>query len=191
MGKACGKTEPLLRLKIINQIMKGVNSDSLITVYFDIYSNILFNRIADSKELDYGRIYEGNQNYYGYIPLRSNFDNLIIDLATELIPKDYLSKNEKLICMLFSFDTEKYNKSIKKKEFSETEIVQLSKKQKAYYYDPFSYKLMLGGWMPINDPNSTFGLNPQLGVGFGFENNKFQFDISMDLRVNLNDDDLL
>lgn len=183
----CGETEPLLRLKIVTRLKNGIKSDSLIALYFDTYSYVFFNRVNYSNHLDYGKIFNGNPDYYNYIPLRSKFDTLVSNIAQEVLENKTINKDEQLICLMYSFQIDRYWKLIKKKEYRDTKIAQLNRIRLLEYKGPFSYKIKLGTWMPINDPNNTFGINPQLGIGFGFQNEKIQFDISMDFRINVND----
>lgn len=186
---SCGESEPLMRLKIINYIKNKINSDSLISVYFKNYSDILFNRISDSKELDYGKIYTENKEYYSHIPLHGYFDNLILELAESLIAEGNISKNEELICTLFSFDYEQYHKKLNKKEYKETEIAKINYERLLYYSEPFTYSLMVGSWIPLNDTKNIFGITPQLGVGFGFKGKKLEVGIGMQVRMNVNNNE--
>ncbi|HAF30972.1 MAG TPA: hypothetical protein DCG75_18190 [Bacteroidales bacterium] len=187
--KSCGETEPLMRLKIIDHIKSKLNTDSLISFYFRNYSDILFNRISDSKELDYNKIYFENKEYYSYIPLHGYFDNFILELAENFIAEGNISKNEELICTLFSFDNEQYLKKVNKKEYKETEIAKINYERLLYNSEPFTYSLMLGSWIPINDTKNIFGIIPQLGVGFGIRGNKLEVGIGMHVRININDND--
>jgi len=187
--RSCGETEPYLRLKIINKIKNGHNTDSLIQLYYSEYSYTLMNRIEDSKKPEYKKIYQSDTEFYSYIPLRGKFDSLIIELSNEMLEQKSLNKDEKLICLLFSFHIDEFWNLLKKKEYKETAIYSINQKSIDDWKGPFTYDLILGAWQPLNSTDKVIGLNPQLGVGLGIQFKKIHFNLVMLVRININDDD--
>jgi hypothetical protein len=187
--RSCGESEPYFRLKIIDKIKNGHNTDSLIQMYYSNYSYTLMNRIEDSKNSEYDKIYRSDAEFYSHIPLRGNFDSLMIHLSNEILEQKSLNKDEKLICLLFSFQSDNFWNLLKKKEFKETAIYTMNQQSVDDWKGPFTYDLILGAWQPLNSGDQVIGLNPQLGVGLGIKYNKLHFNLVMLVRINVNDDD--
>jgi hypothetical protein len=187
--RSCGESEPFFRLKIIDKIKKGYNADSLIQIYYSNYSYTLMNRIEDSKKTEYKKIYQLDTEFYSNIPLRGNLDSLLINVSKEVLENKSLSNDEKLICLLFSFQIDEFWDLLKKKEFKESGIYCLNQQSIDDWKGPFTYDLIMGAWQPLNSGDQVIGLNPQLGVGLGIKYNKLHFNLVMLVRVNVNDDD--
>lgn len=186
----CFKSEPLLRLKIIYQIQNDLEADSLILEYFNNFETNMYDRIYDSRSKNYLEIFENNTDYYNYIPLKSKFDSVIIYAAENLLKTKELSSDEQLICLLFSHQIDKYEKSIHSKHYKNALIAKKVKEEKEKYKDEdLNFLVVAGAWIPLSENKIKMGVNPQIGVMIGAPYKKFQFDLGVIFRININNKD--
>ena len=188
--KACSTSECTQRLIILKNIMDNEKSINSIRTYFEHDFHYLFkNRIKDSKRIDYGYIYYANKAYYGYVPLRHSIDSIVQKISLDLLKKERLTSDERLICIMFSGDTERFEKEIKSHKYKESFI-------KQYLFDNhrdnlnrwLSYTIYSGVFRPIST-NDVFTYSPMIGLTFSSPiSNKLIVELGMKVRININDD---
>lgn len=188
--QTCNQIEPILRLKIIYQIQNNIKMDSLILEYYNKFESKIIDRIYDSRSEHYQEIYDNDSAYYDYVPLKSNFDSTIINAAKKLLTRNNLTEDEQLICFLFGDQKYNYNKYKASNKFKKSLINQQIKKiRKENEEEEFNITVLTGAWISLNEYKKQLGTNPQIGVSMGVPVNKYQFDLSIILRINSNSKD--
>ena len=142
--KSCGKSECSQRLIILQAIINNEKSIDLIREYFENNFHYVFsNRIKDSKRSNYGYLYADNKSYFGFVPLRHTIDSITMNKSKELIESRNLSADEKLMCILFTGDIERYEKEIKKSEYKNSYIKNYVKDENLKYHNSWLFQLPL------------------------------------------------
>jgi hypothetical protein len=180
--KQCGVSECTQRLIIIEKIKNKKSSDVSIQIYFENdFQYALKNRIANSKQINYGYIYSDSKAYFGFVPLRHKIDSIVVEESLKLLKSNTLNLDERLMCIMFSGDIDGFDKAIKKHEYNESWIKKhllrnfrddkdrwLGKTLYSGLYipmsstDPFSYSPILG--LTVSSP-----LKNKLSVEFGIK----------------------
>jgi hypothetical protein len=186
---SCSISECTQRLIIIKNILDKEESKGSIRTYFENeFHLVLKYRIEDSKKINYGYIYSGYKAYYGYVPLRHSIDSIVQRISINLLKGDHLSPDEKLICIMFSGDTEKFEKEIKSHEYNESYIKQyLLRNFRDNNNSWLAYTIYTGVYRPISS-NDIFTYSPMFGLTFSSPlRNKLIVELGIKFRLNVND----
>ncbi len=187
--KSCSVSECTQRLIILKKILDKKESISAIRTYFNNDLHRVFKyRIEDSKKINYGYIYSDSKAYYGYVPLRHPIDWVVQRISMDLLKSDRLTPDEKLICIMFSGDTEKFEKEIKSHEYNKSFIKQyLLKKFRDKRNSWLAYTIYTGVFIPISS-DDIFTYSPMFGLTFSNPlRNKLIIELGMKFRLNIND----
>lgn len=209
----CGITECAQRLIVMNTIMQNKPSLEAIETYYknDFYL-VLKNRIEDTKRHDYQYIYEDNQLYYGYVPLRHSIDSIVEHHARKLLKTKSLTLDEELICTLFSGDAEKFDQTLKEideekkalasakadtiiaETIADNQQIYSQKKERNFsnwqFHDDITFGVYAGMYGPIGKGEQVIGFNPLIGLTALLPINDRLFgELSIKLRIHLNDSD--
>jgi len=188
--KDCGISEYTQRLIILKNINDKKTSAASIQTYFENnFQYVLRNRMYYSKKINYGYIYSDNKAYYGYVPLRHAIDSIMIEISMNLLKRNNLSPDEKLICIMFSSGIDFFNKEIKKQTYNESYIKKhLLKNYRDDGNNLITSTFYTGMFRPINI-NDIFSISPMLGVTISSPlNNKLIVELGIKFRMNINDD---
>ncbi len=189
--KACGISECTQRLIIIKSIINNENPIDSIKSYFENNLHyVLKNRIYDSKKPNYGYIYSDYKSYFCFVPLRHKIDSIVISKSKELLKSKNLSADEKLICLLFSFDIEQFDNEILKHNYKECYIRNYMRDEKFKYHNRWiAYTLYSGIYTPIGTER-IFNYSPIIGITFSTPlQNKIIVELGFKFRRNINDKD--
>ena len=120
---SCSISECTQRLIILKKILDNEESINSIKKYFENELHLVLKyRIEDSKKINHGYIYSASKAYYGYVPLNHPIDSIVEIISIDLLKSTRLTPDEKLICIMFSGDTEKFEREIKSHEYNESFI---------------------------------------------------------------------
>jgi hypothetical protein len=186
----CGETEFSSRFNILLKISQKINVDSeIIQYYTNEFDSKYRYRLDASKSVDFGFRYAGNEGYFGFLPLKHPLDSLLIQTAKELLlSQPDISKDEKLICLLFSGNLDNYYKELKRNKSQDRKTP--NSKINFPYDDPrynVHFTLYVGSYTNIGK-NKFFGTNPVIGISLGSPLvHKFSFDLFIKFRLNVND----
>lgn len=168
----CNRTEWLLRMEIIYKIAKKQNVDSIIGEYLEQeYYKKLYDRHLYSGFNDFGFHFSSDRKRFDYLPLRHQLDSLTKKISVQLLVRNDLSADERIICTLFAKNQEEFEEIILKNSINESKIVR--------FFDDLYLK-----WHPFGRGYVGFGIfNPagskkispmvqSLMLNFGFNINE-------------------
>ncbi len=160
----CGVSEWSQRSYIVYKILKGLNADNEIVSYFenDFYQYYI-RRLESSQAINFGYIYNEYKFYYGYLPLRHALDSAIFKSSANLLIDRKLSKDEELMCVLFSGDIERFEATINNYDNKESKIKQyfLKRKREEGEYS-IGYNLQTSVVKPFGN-QKVFNYSPEIG----------------------------
>ncbi len=164
----CGAVEPVLRLKILLDIMENSYADSNYSLYFRQYITKYKNRINASAMETYFNEYEKYKTYFDYVPLRSRFDRLTRGMARDMLPDQQRGTTAYLLALLFSDDLEAYERELKQPLYAGNPIREEQERREQVRY-PWEIDLTLyaGMWSPTGRMAQIVDRNWNLGLLLG------------------------
>ena len=182
----CGTTEPLFRLKVLNQIQGRTFSD--IWMDKEYLMNFIFlylDRIDYAKEPNAKQVYERYKIPFGYISLNSPFDDLTVVWANSLLDKADLLPVERAFCLLYSNQADAFWQMLKDQKVSGAKLQEVYNEQirKTSKMAEANFGLMTGIILPFGNLSDIVGIKPEFGIQFGVKSNKLQYDLSIILRT--------
>lgn len=182
----CGTTEPLFRLKIIQQIENKVFSEEWVNK--DYLMNFIFlyiDRLDYSKEPNAKLIYERYKISFGYISFNSPFDDLTVIWANSLLESHDLKPVERAFCLLFSNQTDAFWQMLKDKKLAGTKLQDVYEEQviKTKRMVEGNLGLLSGVILPFGNLSEYIGIKPAFGFQLGFKSNKIQYDLTFLIRA--------
>lgn len=185
----CGVSELVQRIMILRAIIDQKSSESLIATYYENEFHIVIkNRILDAKKINYGYIYSDAKAYFGFVPLRHPIDTLLAEVAKNLLKEKSLALDEKLVCLLFSLDTENYDSELNKKEYKNGFIKKYLKSEIRNTNDNWlGINFYTGMFRPIRS-GDIFSNSPMFGLTFSSPmSNKLVFELGLKVRIHIQD----
>ncbi len=180
----CGAVEPVLRLRILLDILENSYADSNYMFYMENYISKYENRIeAASGEL-YFDDYERYKVYFNYVPLRSRFDQLTRRLALDLLPDQKKGGSAYLFALLFSDNAEGFERELELPLYDGNPIKKIREKKRLKRY-PWEIDLTLyaGMWSPVGAMTQNFNRNWNLGLLLGsYMNDRTRLDYGVMLH---------
>lgn len=178
----CGLTEPLFRLKVLQQIQKKAFSEEWMNKEYLL--NFVFqyqDRLEYSKEQNSKQIYEGYKISFGYISLNSPFDDLTVVWANSLLENVNLNPIERAFCLLYSNQTDAFWTMLKDKQVLGTklqdgyaELVRKTNKK-----SETNLGIISGVFLPNGNLAQVIGAKALFGIQAGTKINKVQYDLSI------------
>lgn len=209
----CGVTECAQRLIVMNAILQNQPSLEAIETYYrnDFYL-VLKNRIIDSKSPDYQLVYEDNQLYFGYVPLRHSIDSIVEYHARKLLKTKSLTLDEELICTLFSGNAEKFDQTLKEideekkaqvpvkadtilvENISDNQQISAKQQERDFsnwrFSDEITFGVYMGMYGPAGKGEQVIGYNPLIGLTAILPiTNRLFGELGAKLRIHINDSD--
>lgn len=185
-NQSCDTSECSQRLTILKNILEKKESLNSIKKYFESELHMVFyDRVMDSRSRSYKDLYSDKKSYYGYVPLNHTTDSLTIAISRNLLKSDNLTPDEKLICILFTGDTDWFEIEAEKDEYDES------------FTKPFWIKFVrdnrlafifyAGNFRPFSS-NDVFTNSPMFGFSFSTPvKSKIIMEICLKFRLNMND----
>jgi hypothetical protein len=177
----CGKSEPILRLKILFAIKDGRFTedvyDSSIIEYLKIYKD----RLMVSQ---YMETYNNYKYYYGFVPFNSDFDKFTTTLAKTLMKDQRPNTLEYLFCKGYAENPATIFYELQKSdEYRNSKLSDYYYRQVNKYtiLPDFGWSIFTGAWIPIGNI-STVGSHPLVGFDFGFRNHQMIYNFSFYLK---------
>jgi hypothetical protein len=179
---SCGYHEATLRTIIIEELLQKQNMELAAQDYFNEgYYDIFRNRVIDAKEFNYHDFYLDNVVYYGYLPLNSPLDTMLVNRAKFLKDSTFNSIDEKLITHLFTGEISDFEILAIKKEHKNSLIGSYMRKEYRNERDQYpAFLIGTGVHFPIG-PFKTFGVSHKLTVGYS---TPFQYNWVVDFSLN-------
>ncbi len=164
----CGAVEPVLRLKILLDILEESYADSNYSLYLRQYIRKYKNRINAAAMDTYFTEYEKYKTYFNYVPLRSRFDRLTRQLARDLFPDQKEGGSPYLLTLLFSDDLDGFERALKSPLYAGNPIrEEEERRERARFPWEVDLSLYAGMWSPMGRMTQTVNRNWSLGVLLG------------------------
>jgi hypothetical protein len=182
----CGTTEPLFRLKVLQQIQNKVFSEEWMSN--ELLMNFVFlylDRLDYSKEPNAKQIYERYKISFGYISLNSAFDDLTFVWANSLLENPDLKPIERAFCLLYANQPDVFWQMLKDQKISGTKLQDVYNEQtlKTEKMLEANFGLLTGIMLPFGNLADVVGVKPEFGIQFGVKKNKVQYDMTILLRT--------
>jgi hypothetical protein len=181
----CGTTEPVFRLKVLQEIQNGKYSEEWMDKeYLMNFIFLYLDRLDYAKEPNSKLIYERYKISFGYISFNSPFDDLIVIWANSLLEWNNLLPVERAFCLLYTNQTDAFWQMLKDQKLSGTKLQDVYSEQvrKTKKMVEGNFGFMTGLMLPYGNLNDVVGVKPVFGFQFGMKRNKLQYDITMLLR---------
>lgn len=189
--RSCGVSEPLLRVKILAQIQRGLRCEGLVQKFIPEYYSEFRLRVGDYVPLD---IYDFDPERYGFVPFESPLDTWTEEWALSLIDKLPYGTDEFLACALFTGNVDRFDELLSSGDFNETLTWRMMDERSKDRWDPlFGGGLHMGYWQPVGPLTSAFGGTIELGGSLGSLINRtsgVRVEATLKLRPMVNRDGL-
>jgi len=177
----CGPSEPIIRTRILFAIRNNTFSEDMYdsTIVDDMLNYMM--RMDTSKPAG---LYSNYREYFGYVPLRGDYDKFTLSVANELLERVFYDPAELLFAELYANVLPDAAKAIQK----DTTYTNTSLRD--YYYDRVNkylkqpdvhFGFYTGIWIPF-DNASLLGNHPLIGFQIGLRSQKMIYNLSMDFR---------
>jgi len=186
---ACGYSEPIIRAAILNELLAGNNHDSLIMGYFssDLHYNYI-DRLNSPPNAQDSNYFKENAAYFTYVPVKSKFDSICNKVANQLLDSTYLTSNSRLACRFFSDSPVSFRYTLNNSIYKKTSVYKIIRTNENNHADLESkLNLYFGTWKPFGANNTTFNLNPYIGIGMGKISSGIHTDFAFKLKLLMND----
>jgi hypothetical protein len=196
----CGLTEPLFRLKVLQQIQSKTFSEEWMSKEYLMNFIFLFqDRMDYSKEQNAKQIYEIYKISFGYISLNSPFDDLTVVWASSLLETANLSPIEKAFCLLYTNKFDDFWEYLNSNQLLETKLLKAfsDEVKKTNKMIEGNFGILTGVFLPQSNLKEFIGVKPIFGFQLGAKINKVQYDLTLSFRpgkpaqpynVNFNDE---
>ncbi len=178
----CGLTEPLFRARLLLSIHNNAFSDSLLTddvlFYIINYRNRMKERALDNQ---YNQpIY---QEYYGYVPIRKEFDTFTLEAFRELKEKYPIESTEYILCEFYGGDDTKLFEKLQTDAYETSLLAKTYKERLSEVLDmtEYNFSVLAGAWIPTGKLN-VLGTHPELGFQLGWKKRKMSYDFTAAFR---------
>jgi hypothetical protein len=167
----CGLNEPVFRARSIYQIMMGdfpglLEKEDFLAqaIAFEIRHEISENQDQPTRE-EYFAVY---REYFGFIPINSNYDRRTLQKARELLPAADPDKLSYAFLLLYSGNTQDFFQLLKNGSYTSTLLSdQYSARLTSLRRKPeFNFGISSGLWIPSGDLE-IIGMKPSIGVFAG------------------------
>lgn len=182
----CGTTEPLFRLKVLQQVQSKTFSEEWMNN--ELLMNFVFlylDRLDYSKEPNAKLIYERYKISFGYISFNLPFDDLTIIWANSLLENIDLKPIERAFCLLYSNQTDAFWQMLKDKKLLGTKLQDVYEEQvrKTKRMVEGNLGLLSGVMLPFGNLSEYIGIKPAFGFQLGFKSNRIQYDLTFLIRA--------
>lgn len=181
---SCGYHEPTLRTIIMEELLQNQNMELAVQDYFNEgYYEIFRNRVTDAQEFNYHDFYLDNVVYYGYLPLNSPLDTMLINRAKFLKDSTFNSIDEKLITHLFTGEISDFEILAIKKEHKNSVIGSYMRKEYRKERDQYPALILgTGVHFPLGS-SKKLGVSHKLTIGYSTPMySKWMVDFSMNFK---------
>ncbi len=174
----CGMSEPILRTRILFSILENTFSESL---YDSTIVDYVLNYMLRMDTLITEEMYYDYQEYFGFVPIRGEYDYFTQSIADTLLKYEFYNPLELLFSEFYANVQADPVKEIQK------DTIYTNTGFKYYYYqrvDKYRFKpdfhinFFTGIWIPF-DNASLLGNHPLLGMQGGVRSQKMTYNFTM------------
>jgi hypothetical protein len=181
----CGTTEPLFRLKVLEQIQsKTFSEEWMDSKYLMDFVFLYLDRVANSKDPNCKLIYERYKITFGYISFKSPLDDLTVIWANSLLENKDLQPLGRAFCLLYTNQTDSFWQVLKDQQIPGTKLQAVYNEHtlKTKKLSELNFGLMTGVMLPFGNLSTVVGVKPEFGIQFGMKKNRLQYDMTILIR---------
>lgn len=184
----CGNTEWLRRVEVLISIIRREKSDDLILNYFiDGHDDRYRTRLKMADYEDFGLWYENSDKYFGYLPLRSELDSIVMNISNNLLNEPDLTTDERLVLLLFGGNIVQFELEMKRKSSKNSRLIQYEAKSIRESKNSYPATVLYSGIITPIGNKQIYSTSPVLGVGFSSSlQRNLVFDIILNFTINTN-----
>jgi len=178
---ACGNCEPIVRTRILLAIYRNHFSEALYDSTIIDYVLDYINRMEISATDD---TYTDYPDYFGYIPIRGDYDFFTQSIADTLLKRIFYNPAELYFSELYSNVLAKPMEEISHDSIYQNTAIKLyyDHRINKYRYKPdYHMSMMSGIWIPF-DNASLLGIHPLIGFQAGFRSKKMTYNLTLAFR---------
>jgi len=175
---ACGISEPITRTRILLSINDHAFDENIYdsTIVDDVLN---YMQRMESKTPD--DLYENYKAYFGFVPIRSEYDYFTQSLADTLLSRGFDTPLELLFCQFYANLVANPVKAI------QTDTLYMNTNFRSFYFRRVSncpaptlvnFNLFAGTWIPTGNA-SVLGIHPIIGMQGGVKLNKTTFNLTL------------
>jgi hypothetical protein len=187
----CGASEPIYRTRILLAINDHAFNE---TIYDSTMVDYVLNYMNRIEAKNPEQLYKNYQYYFGYVPIRGNYDYFTQNLADTLLLREFDNPLELFFCQLYANILPAPLKEIQK------DTIYRNTNFRSYYLNEvnkylskpdFHLGFFSGIWVPTGNA-SILGVHPQIGAQVGIKMQKMTYNLSMSFKfINTPDDYLI
>lgn len=177
----CGIKEPIVRAKIILNMLSGKMTEEVYDSTVFVYIDNFITRYYISQQDNYQNSFENYAPFYGYIPLKSNFDSTTAAIARQINTNN--NNLEELFKLLYGHDIDGFYYKLQEPEYEKLIVRnEYDKKiKKSLKLPDGHFDVSLGLFKPTNT-NNLVGNHPTLGLSGGLRYKRITYDLMFDMR---------
>jgi hypothetical protein len=175
---ACGASEPITRTRILLAINDNAFDES---VYDSTIVDDVLNYIYRMESKTPENLYSGYESYFGYVPIRGEYDYFTQSLADTLLSRGFDTPLELLFCQFYANIVSNPLKEIQTDAlYNNTDIKKyyLHRANKCLSKSGFNFNLFTGLWIPTGNA-SLLGIHPLIGIQGGVKSNKMIYNLTL------------
>jgi len=175
---ACGASEPITRTRILLAINDNAFDESIYdsTIVDDVL-NYIYRMESKTPE----NLYSGYESYFGYVPIRGEYDYFTQSLADTLLSRGFDTPLELLFCQFYANIVTNPLKAIQTETLynnSDIKTYYLNRAKKCFSKSGFNFNLFTGIWIPTGNA-SLLGNHPLIGLQGGIKSNKMTYNLTL------------
>ncbi len=163
--RECGKTEPIMRMRILHDIYLNRFQSEYYINYYEQYFNKYIYRVNTAKRITARSEYEYSKSYFDFTEIDGGFDKHTTALAIALLDKQGKESDAYLLCVLFSNDIKKFNEEAYFKCATKSPITNAIYNSQTNVYSNFRLSCGLGVWVPLGKNESYFNTSLRISLG--------------------------
>ena len=175
---ACGISEPIVRTRILLAISDNAFNENIYdsTIVDDVLN---YMQRIETTTPDY--LYKNYKSYFGFVPIRSEYDYFTQSLADTMLSKGFDTPLELLLCQFYAnIVTNPFAVILNNALYNDTDIkkyytIRTSKCLTGY---GLNMNLFAGTWIPTGNA-SLLGVHPLIGIQGGIKVNKTTYNLSL------------
>jgi hypothetical protein len=178
---ACGLSEPILRTRILFSILADTFSEQ---IYDSTMLDYILNYMVRMDTTTNPEIYYDYPAFFGFVPIRDEFDYFTQTVADELLTYAFYHPMELLFSEFYAnILTDPLKELQLNAEYDSTNLY-------TYYYHEvnkyrnkaeFHFAAISGIWIPQGNA-ALLGNHPLLGIQGGIRHNKMMYDLTLALK---------
>jgi hypothetical protein len=175
---ACGASEPITRTRILLAISDHAFDE---TIYDSTIVDDVLNYVYRMESKTPGDLYSGYKSFFGYVPIRGEYDYFTQSLADTLLSREFDTPLELLFCQFYANIVTNPLKTIQTEDlYNNTDIKSyyLHRAEKCLSYPGFTYNIFSGIWIPTGN-GSLLGNHPLIGLQGGVKFKKMTYNLTL------------